>query len=498
MRFPEIGAIVPHHRLRRSGTRDFGRRPLGGPLADAGAAPMMPIQSRSAAAVAAGCGDVLAIVSALWLAYLLRGLDDADRYMLVGVVAVLLYLLVATGASGRRRAHTLTGEFRATLGAWALTLGGLLAIGWMTKLTGHYSRVAIGLWALFAAFGLLAWRAVRHLAKRLMRSYRQASPVAIAGVGGQASRFARLLQSEFAPEAPLEGFFAEHGADGAAEGLPAPLLGDFRVLAERAARREFSAVFIALSASEEDTVRRLVATLSDTSANVYVVPTPFTDELVHAQWVNLGRQPLVSVFETPFVGINGWVKRAEDIVLACAALAVAAVPMLLIAAAVKVTSPGPVLFRQRRLGIDGRVIRVVKFRTMTVVQDGRHIQQAVANDPRLSPIGALLRRTSLDELPQFFNVLRGDMSVVGPRPHALAHNEHYRRLIPGYMLRHRIKPGITGWAQIHGLRGKTDTVENMERRVDYDLWYVDRWSVWLDLWIVARSVPLLAGDRNAD
>ncbi len=459
---------------------------------------MIAIQNRSTATVVARCGDGLAIVLALWLAYLLRGLDDADRYVLAGVVAVLLYLLTTTAiADGRRRAPTLTREFRTILAAWALTLGGLLAIGWMTKLTGYYSRVTIGLWALFATFGLIAWRAAHHLAARLTQASRQAAPMAIAGVDGQARHIARLLRSEFVPAAPLVGFFADHGADGAAEELPAPLLGDFRALVDWAARGELSAVFIALPPSEEDAVRRLVAALSDTSANVYVVPTPLTDELLHAQWVNLGAQPLVSVFETPFVGINGWVKRAEDVVLACAALVVAAVPMLLIAAAVKLTSPGPVLFRQRRFGIDGRTIRVLKFRTMTVAQDGQNIQQARAKDPRLSPIGAFLRRTSLDELPQFFNVLRGDMSVVGPRPHALAHNEHYRRLIPGYMLRHRIKPGITGWAQIHGLRGSTDTVENMERRVDYDLWYVGQWSVWLDLWIVARSVPLLAGDRNA-
>ena len=453
---------------------------------------MSPIQERSTSAFATVCGDVLVIVLALWLACLLRGLDDTDRYVLAGAGAVLLYLLATT--SGPHSASTLTGEFRSVLIAWALALGGLLIIGWITKLTGNYSRVGIGLWVVLAAFGLIAWRAALHLAARLVRSSRMATPIAIAGGGAQATGFARLFQSELERGPALAGFFAERGAT---EGLPAPLLGDFSALVERAARREFSAVFIALPPSEEESARKLVAALSDTPANVYIVPTPLTEELAHAQWVSLGRQPLVSVFETPFVGINGWIKRAEDIILACAVLAVAAVPMLAIAAAVKLTSPGPVLFRQRRHGIDGRTIRVLKFRTMTVMQDGRNIQQARANDSRLSPVGAFLRRTSLDELPQFFNVLRGDMSVVGPRPHALDHNEHYRRLIPGYMLRHKIKPGITGWAQIHGLRGKTDTVENMQRRVDHDLWYVSRWSVWLDLWIVARSVPMLAGDRNA-
>ena len=459
---------------------------------------MIPIQRRSNSAAALVCGDVSAIVLALWFAYLLRGLDDAERYVLAGVVAVLLYLLAAGAiAGGQRNAPTLTREIRTVLAAWMWTLGGLLAIGWMTKLTGHYSRVAVGLWAAFAASGLIAWRFAHHLAPRLMGAYRPASPTAIAGVGGRARNFARLLQLESSFPGPLEGFFAESGAEAAAEDLPAPLLGDFGALVERAARRKYSAVFIALPATEERAVRRLVEALSDTPASVYIVPSPLTDELAHAQWVSLGSQPLVSIFETPFVGVNGWIKRAEDIVLALAILAAAAVPMLLIAAAVKLTSPGPVLFRQRRHGIDGHIIHILKFRTMTVAQDGDDVPQAVADDPRLSPVGAFLRHTSLDELPQFLNVLRGEMSVVGPRPHAVAHNERYRKLIPGYMLRHRIKPGITGWAQIHGLRGRTDTSTNMERRIRYDLWYVGRWSVWLDLWIVARSVALLAGDRNA-
>ena len=439
------------------------------------------------------------IVLGLWLAYQLRGLDNSDRYVLAGVLAVLLYLVVGGAAATRPYPSGTTSalEIRSALGAWAWTLAGLLVVGWMTKLTGHYSRAAIALWAAFGALGLLSWRLAHHLVPRFAGASRDPFPAAVAGAGERARRFARFLQSTPGFRSTLAGFFSETGAAGTGVDPPAPLLGDFDALVERAGRREFSTIFIALPAVAEETVRRLVAALADTPAAVYVVPSPFTDELAHAQWVRLGGLPLVSVFETPFSGVNGWVKRAEDLALSLAILAVAAVPMLLIAAAVKLTSPGPVLFRQRRHGINGREIRVLKFRTMTVAQDGDHVPQAVEADPRLSRVGAFLRHTSLDELPQFFNVLRGDMSVVGPRPHAIAHNERYRRLIPGYMLRHRIKPGITGWAQIHGLRGRTDAVGNMERRIRYDLWYVGRWSVWLDLWIVARSVTLLAGDRNA-
>ena len=171
--------------------------------------------------------------------------------------------------------------------------------------------------------------------------------------------------------------------------------------------------------------------------------------------------------------------------------------MLAVALAVKLTSPGPVIFRQRRYGLYGEEIIVYKFRSMTVSDDGGAIVQAARNDPRLTPIGAFLRRTSLDELPQFVNVLQGRMSIVGPRPHAVAHNEQYRKLIKGYMLRHKVKPGITGWAQVNGMRGETATLDKMQARIQYDLDYLRNWSVWLDLWIILKTVKVVLARDNA-
>ena len=171
--------------------------------------------------------------------------------------------------------------------------------------------------------------------------------------------------------------------------------------------------------------------------------------------------------------------------------------MLGIAIAIKVTSPGPVIFRQRRYGLDGEEIIVYKFRSMTVCEDGARVVQATKNDQRVTRIGAFLRRTSLDELPQFFNVLQGRMSIVGPRPHAIAHNELYRKQIKGYMLRHKVRPGITGWAQVNGFRGETDTLDKMEARIAYDLDYLRRWSLALDLWIIARTVGVVLKRDNA-
>ena len=211
----------------------------------------------------------------------------------------------------------------------------------------------------------------------------------------------------------------------------------------------------------------------------------------------IGGIPVVAVCETPFYGISGLIKRGSDIVLASLILAATAPLMLAIAIGVKLSSPGPVLFKQRRYGLDGREILVYKFRTMTVLEDGELVTQATRNDPRVTPLGAILRRHSLDELPQFINVLQGRMSVVGPRPHAVAHNEMYRRVIKNYMVRHKVKPGITGLAQVNGLRGETDDVEKMKARVEYDLAYLRGWSIALDLRIVLMTIAVVLKRQNA-
>jgi putative colanic acid biosynthesis UDP-glucose lipid carrier transferase len=207
--------------------------------------------------------------------------------------------------------------------------------------------------------------------------------------------------------------------------------------------------------------------------------------------------PVIGIRESPFTGINSMIKRISDIVLALIIQILLTPIMLTIALAVKLTSPGPVIFRQRRYGLYGEQILVYKFRSMTVAEDGAKVVQATKGDQRLTKIGGFLRRTSLDELPQFINVLQGRMSIVGPRPHAVAHNEQYRKLIKGYMLRHKAKPGITGWAQVNGLRGETDTLEKMEARIQFDLDYLRNWSLLLDMWIIVRTVLVVLKRDNA-
>jgi putative colanic acid biosynthesis UDP-glucose lipid carrier transferase len=255
-------------------------------------------------------------------------------------------------------------------------------------------------------------------------------------------------------------------------------------------------VFVALSVDDPRT-RALLDELRDTTCSVYLIPDVSLFDLIQAQSADIQGIPIIALCESPFHGVRGIVKRATDIILASLLLLLAAPAMIAIAIGIKWSSPGRVLFKQDRYGLDGERIVVYKFRTMHVAENGDRVVQATRNDPRVTRIGAFLRRTSLDELPQLINVLQGRMSLVGPRPHAVAHNEEYRRLISGYMVRHKVAPGITGWAQVNGCRGETATIEDMKRRIGYDLEYLRHWYWGLDLKIMLRTCVLMFRDERA-
>lgn len=243
-----------------------------------------------------------------------------------------------------------------------------------------------------------------------------------------------------------------------------------------------------MSMSDEVKMKNLIKSLTDTTCSVILIPDLFTFNILQSRTEEVNGVPVVPLFDTPLNGINMIFKRIEDIVISSIILLFISPILLIIACLIKLTSPGPIIFKQTRYGMDGKPIKVWKFRSMSVMENDNKVIQATKNDIRITKIGRLLRRTSLDELPQFFNVLFGGMSIVGPRPHAVAHNEQYRNLIEGYMLRHKVKPGITGWAQINGWRGETDTLEKMEKRVEFDLEYIREWSIWLDLKIIFLTI----------
>lgn len=256
-------------------------------------------------------------------------------------------------------------------------------------------------------------------------------------------------------------------------------------------------VFIGLNTREPEELAEIIELLYDSTATTYFVPESRIFGMPGIQLRQLAGQPVLASVETPFIGIAALPKRLLDIVGSLVGLLLLSPLLILVAIGVRLSSPGPVLFKQKRYGAHGKSINVYKFRSMKMMAEDAPVIQATVGDSRVTPFGAFLRKTSLDELPQLFNVLIGNMSLVGPRPHAIAHNELYRKLVTGYMFRHKVKPGITGWAQVNGLRGETDTLEKMQARIDYDLYYLQHWSIWLDLLIIWRTFKVLFGDKNA-
>jgi putative colanic acid biosynthesis UDP-glucose lipid carrier transferase len=276
------------------------------------------------------------------------------------------------------------------------------------------------------------------------------------------------------------------------------IVGKFSELTQYLNKHKIDLVYFALPMVQEKRILSLLDDMRDSTASIYFVPDLFIFDLIQARVDDVNGIPVLAVCESPFAGVTGLLKRLSDLFFASILTVLVAPIMLIVAIGIKITMPGgPILFKQKRYGLDGREIRIYKFRTMSVTEDGEHIVQAKRDDPRITRLGAFLRKTSLDELPQFINVLQGRMSVVGPRPHAVAHNEEYRKLIKGYMVRHKVKPGITGWAQVNGFRGETDTIEKMESRIKYDLDYLRHWSLGLDSMIIMRTVIMMFRDKNA-
>jgi putative colanic acid biosynthesis UDP-glucose lipid carrier transferase len=377
---------------------------------------------------------------------------------------------------------------------WSGVVLFLLVLGWSLHALERFNPRVIATWfALTPVTELIG----SYLAGRIARQSRPAvHRHIIIGVNEIGLELARRA-GHHACLGHFMGFFDFRSADRLPLASHEQLVGRCKDVPEFVRRNAIDAIYIALPISNAPRIEQLLQELRDTTASIYFVPNIFAFDLVQARCVEINGIPAFSICDTPFYGMNAVRKRMLDFVLACLGIAVLWPIMLAIAIAVKLSSPGPVLFKQRRYGLNGEQILVYKFRTMTVCEDGREVKQATRHDRRITPVGRLLRKTSLDELAQLFNVLAGDMSFVGPRPHAVAHNELYRKLIGGYMIRHKVPPGITGWAQVNGLRGETATVEKMRLRVQYDLEYLRNWSLRLDLQILLKTVLSVVRDVNA-
>ena len=381
---------------------------------------------------------------------------------------------------------------------WLLIAFILMFFGYASQYIENFPREVVLAW-LFAAPAtqLTAHFAARAYLRRNAAQEENQTRVIIVGCNDIGVQLANQFDQNPFLGMRCVGYFDDRGTDRITQLNGHPLLGRLKDLAVYVKANRIDQIYLALPMASQPRILSLLDDLKDTTASVFFAPDIFLTDLIQGRMDYVAGVPVVAVCDTPFTGINGLVKRISDIVLACFILLLISPVLAAIAIGVKMTSPGPILFRQRRYGLDGKEIVVYKFRSMTVQDDGAVVMQATRNDQRVTPFGGFLRRTSLDELPQFINVLQGRMSIVGPRPHAVAHNETYRKLIKGYMVRHKVKPGITGWAQVNGYRGETETVEKMQKRIEFDLEYLRNWSIGLDLWIIVKTVAVVLKDRNA-
>jgi len=439
--------------------------------------------------------DLSIVVSLYWLLSQINGLelDQTDRLFLL--VTVLLFLLVGAGNHLYRswRVASIISEISSIALSWIITCVMLSIVSMLVGLTDVLLRTNTLFWVILVPFFLSGWHvAIRLISREFRRHGYNTRIVAIVGCTELGLRLARNTEDAGWMGFRFAGFFEDRRPDN--KRMPRnsnfgyPIIGDISELVEKAKTGEIDVVYLALPLSAESRIREIIAELSDTTTAVYLAQDFTMYQLLSGQRVMLGDVHMLTVNESPFYGIDGWVKRFEDIVLCIPIILTIAIPCLLISILIKLDSPGPVLFKQIRYGLYGKGFEIWKFRSMYLENGDRTVPQATRNDPRVTKLGKFLRKTSLDELPQFFNVLAGSMSIVGPRPHAVPHNEFYRKEIDRYMLRHTVKPGITGWAQVNGYRGETSTLDKMEKRIEHDLFYIRNWSILLDLRIIFMTI----------
>lgn len=437
------------------------------------------------------CIDFVIIQISLFLIVHFRGEHLTDTYLVVGLIASIGFVFSAESQLLYRSWRI--GEFSRivsyTFLCWVAGVFSVVVFLFFSKTSTDISRVIIGMWILVNCITLAGWRLLFYvfLFKRRRAGF-YTKRVAIFGLTSSGELLAEQLINKPETGFTLVGFYDDRGDARTTMKHYEHLLGNINKGIELAQAGEIDVIYIALPLAAQQRIESVLRALGDTTVDVFLVPDFFTFNLINSRLSNVGSIQTISVYESPMTGPASLLKRLEDVIGATLILSVIAVPMLVIAALIKRDSPGPVLFKQLRYGLDGRPINVWKFRSMSSMDNGNVVQQAVQGDTRITKLGSFLRRTSLDELPQFINVLSGSMSLVGPRPHAVAHNEEYRKLVDFYMLRHKVKPGITGWAQINGWRGETDTLNKMEKRIEFDLEYIRNWSISFDMKIIVLTV----------
>jgi putative colanic acid biosynthesis UDP-glucose lipid carrier transferase len=423
--------------------------------------------------------DLSIIFIGLLVAALAYNVSFTPLYTTTALAASVAFMLCAETFSLYRswRASKVMRMMLITSVTWCLCAMFVLLLGFFAKVSTDVSRVVIGGWFVITWISLMSARGYNS------------RMAAIVGLNETAIRMRDEIVGSPDLGIRFTGFYDDRCVQSLLGEHPDEILmGCIEELMDQAKEGGVDLIYIALPLKAQTQIAEALERFGDTTASVHLIPDFFTYNLLHARIGSVGSIETLSIFDTPIFGFNDFLKRSFDLVFSSFALCFIALPMLMITAAVKFTSPGPIIFKQARYGLDGKKIFVWKFRSMSTLDNGAKIVQATKGDVRITKVGTFIRRTSLDELPQFINVLQGRMSVVGPRPHAVAHNEEYRKLIPYYMMRHKVKPGITGWAQINGFRGETDTLDKMEGRIDHDLYYIRNWSLLMDIKIIFLTV----------
>ena len=447
---------------------------------------------RSLIEIARSVGDPCVAVICLYLSSLTMSAAPGPAELVLAALTFSLSFPSSVPFSRRQR-----DLIRTVLGNWLTVLGLLLALGAGAGLLSLFQRDVLILWALVTPAAQLSLHYVSPLLLRRALVLKGTQKLVIVGANDLGRAFARSIAADRLSNSEIVAFFDDRDAARIAEPLPLPLCGRVSDVGRYVRANGVDQIYIALPMASQPRILDLLNDLRDSTASIYFLPDIFMFDLIQARVDTMSSFPVVAVCETPFQGARGAFKRAVDVLVAAIALLSLLPLMIAIGIAVKWTSPGPAIFKQRRFGLDGCEITVYKFRSMTVTEDGKSsYEQVTRGDPRVTRLGAFLRKTSLDELPQFINVLQGRMSVVGPRPHAIMVNDQYRKLIPGYMMRHKVRPGITGWAQVHGFRGGDD-LGSMSKRIEYDLNYLRDWTPWMDLMIIIRTVMVVFKDSKA-
>ena len=442
------------------------------------------------------CCTLVALVSILQLEWL-------PSYNWLLLIAILLFSFFTECSRTYKawRDISISAELMAVISNWGAIVAIFVAIEFTFHPVDLYNREMVLYWFVLTPIELISWHSIMRMMLRLFRgSVVSAQKVAIYGATELGVGLEKRIQSMSWAGYDFVGYFDDRRTNGNRRFISDPNLikGSSQDLIEQARRAEIDTIFITLPLAAEARIKSLLNQLSDTTVSAYMMLDLFSFDLLNASWLDIQGMPAVSIFESPHKGLDSISKRIFDVLCSMLILTLIAVPMLLIAAGIKLTSKGPVIFRQQRYGIGGEPISVWKFRTMICTESAaKQVVQASKTDRRITPFGRFLRRTSLDELPQFFNVIAGTMSIVGPRPHAVTHNEFYRTAIHDYMLRHKVKPGITGLAQVKGYRGETEVLEKMEGRIKYDLEYIRNWSLWLDIKLIVVTIFVGFTNKNA-